>query len=87
MTTHVQTGLLANELLCPHCQHKGLVSSHEWRCGGCQQLFDFDIRCDGCKEVVQRLTGCGCSEHFYCRTCKTPKSRKAVLYEMTDTES
>ncbi|WP_339670363.1 zinc-ribbon domain-containing protein [Dasania marina] len=84
MTDHVQNGMLPSELLCPNCQKKGVVSSDSWQCKSCDQQYGFAIYCDTCNEPVQRLTGCGSSEHFYCRSCKTPKSRKAVLYTMTD---
>ena len=82
MTVHTQTGLLPADLLCPTCNNKGVTKDSSWQCNSCNAEFDFEIRCDACKEPVQRLTGCGCSEHFYCRSCKTPKSRKAVIYEM-----
>ena len=84
MSIHTQTGLLPSDLKCPACEAKGVSKERSWHCNSCGAEYGFEIRCDTCNEIVQRLTGCGCSEHFYCRSCKTPKSRKAVLYEMTD---
>lgn len=84
MAEYVQQGLLAADLLCPQCQHKGLVNANLWQCKSCQKQYDFSIYCELCGDAVQRLTGCGSSEHYYCRTCKTPVSRKAVLYTMTE---